>query len=315
MGGPHRHAAQFFLQNPGILPLETFRSRIAHIRKALMPVQTPQKQLLSVEIKAVFLKFCRPEAHLHLLHIQKLADFQQGYPAGIENGMLRVPGFDHGAVNGNHTGGRKGFAQQLPLPLQQFHQHNTAGGVMDSRSDLQRRQIRGCNVQIFDIAFFFDIQPDFPVQSAISQIVNDKPERRNIRSFPGIQFHCQKIFSSQNSRFRKIHPEAGISAPVSLQRNAVEKHRRNVGRTIELQENMFFLQFSAQLQSSPIAADCLITVVIRIVLQTLLNRMGQPDRISLSLPGFKALYPLRNKLPVVAQTPHYGTSCLLFLSL
>ena len=38
VGSADRHAAQFFLQNTGILPLEAFRGRIAHIRPALMPV-------------------------------------------------------------------------------------------------------------------------------------------------------------------------------------------------------------------------------------------------------------------------------------
>ena len=74
MGGTYRHAIQFFLQDPGSLPLKTLRRRIAHVRKTLMPVQSPQEGLLAIEIEAVFFEFRCPEAHFHFLDIQHLAD-------------------------------------------------------------------------------------------------------------------------------------------------------------------------------------------------------------------------------------------------
>ena len=57
VGGAHRHTAQFFFQNAGVLPLQAFRSGVADVGVALMAVETPKEGFLTVEVKAVFLKF------------------------------------------------------------------------------------------------------------------------------------------------------------------------------------------------------------------------------------------------------------------
>ena len=128
-----------------------------------MTVQSPEEGFLSVEVETVFFEFCGTETHFHFLHIQHLADFQQGYPAGIENRMLRVPGLHHRTVDVDNAGCGKSFAHQLPLPFHQLHQHDTAGGIVKGGFDLQGRQIRRGDIQVFNVAFFPHIQPHFPI--------------------------------------------------------------------------------------------------------------------------------------------------------
>ena len=73
VAGAHSGAVQLLLQNAGILPLQTFRCGVADVRVALMSVQSPQKGLFAVEIKAVCFKFCRAEAKGHLLAVDGLS--------------------------------------------------------------------------------------------------------------------------------------------------------------------------------------------------------------------------------------------------
>ena len=48
VGGADRGAAQFFFQDPGILPLEALRCGISHIGPALVPVQAPEEGFLTI---------------------------------------------------------------------------------------------------------------------------------------------------------------------------------------------------------------------------------------------------------------------------
>ena len=137
VGGTHRHAGKLLLQDPRVLPLEPLRNGVAHIRPALVPVQATQESLLSVQVEAVGLEFGGTEAHLDLLGIHHPADFQQGHPAGVEDGMLRVPLLDAGAADGDHAPGGKRFLHQHPLALLQLHQKDAALGILQSGLDFQ----------------------------------------------------------------------------------------------------------------------------------------------------------------------------------
>lgn len=53
VGSAHRHAGKLLLQNPRVLPLEPLRNGVAHIRPALVPVQSPQESFLPVQVEAV----------------------------------------------------------------------------------------------------------------------------------------------------------------------------------------------------------------------------------------------------------------------
>ena len=137
VGGAHGVAGQLPLQNPGILPLEAFRSGVAHVGPALVSVQPPQEGAPAVQVKAVGLEFHHPEAHLLLPHVHDLADFQQGHPAGIEHRVLRIPRPDSGALDGDDAVGGEGLAHQTPFAPQQLHQQQTALGVVELGTDFQ----------------------------------------------------------------------------------------------------------------------------------------------------------------------------------
>ena len=85
-----------------------------------------------------------------------------------------------------------------------------------------------------------------------------------------------------------------------------------MGSTVKLQKKMFSLQIPVQLQFSAIAADHLIIMMIRIVLETFMYRMGQTDSTSLSCTGLKPGKPIGCKFPVIAKTPHCDSSTSAF---
>ena len=217
VGSAHRHAGKLLPQNPRVLPLEPLRNGVAHIRPALVPVQSPQESFLPVQVEAVRLEFGGTEAHLDLPRIHHPADFQQGHPAGVENGMLRVPALDAGATDGDHAPGGECLLHQHPLALLQLHQKNAPFGFLQSGLDFQGGQVRGRYVQIFNIALFPDVQPGLPVKPAVGQIVDDKSEGRHRAVLRGVQLHRQPVFSAQNRRVGDVHPEGGIAAPVGCQ--------------------------------------------------------------------------------------------------
>ena len=226
--------------------------------------------------------------------------------------MLQVPGLDHGAVDGDNTGGRKGLAHQLPFPLQQLHQHDAAGGIVEGGSDLQGGNLRGGDIQVFDIAFFSYIQPNLPVQSAVGQIVHDKTKGRHVTIFCGVQLHSQQVLPAGNGCTGDLHPEAGIAAAVGRQLLTVQVNNSNVGSAVKLQEYVLSRQFFAQLQLPPVAADHLIGIMIRVVLRAVLHIMGQPDSSPLPFSLRKAVEPVGDEFPVVAKTQHSKASLFLF---
>ena len=217
VGSAYRHAGKLLLQNPRVLPLEPLRNGVAHIRPALVPVQSPQESFLPVQVEAVRLEFGGTEAHLDLPRIHHPADFQQGHPAGVENGMLRVPALDAGTADGDHAPGGECLLHQHPLALLQLHQKDAAFGILQSGLDFQGGQVRDRYVQIFNIALFPDVQPDLPVKPAVGQIVDDKSEGRHLAVLRGVQLHRQPVFAVQNRRVGDVHPEGGIAAPVGCQ--------------------------------------------------------------------------------------------------
>ena len=82
-----------------------------------MAVQTPEEGFFSIEVEVVTPEFSSAEAHLVFFYIQNPADLQQRHPAGIEDGMLQIPGLDPGALDGNNAPGGKGLADELPFSL------------------------------------------------------------------------------------------------------------------------------------------------------------------------------------------------------
>ena len=87
-------------------------------------------------------------------HIHDLADLQQSYTAGVQNGMLRIPGLDIGTVDGDDAAGLEGLLYKQTLALQQFHQHQAVFGVVEGGLDLQGVQIGGGDVEVFNEALF-----------------------------------------------------------------------------------------------------------------------------------------------------------------
>ena len=71
--GAHGGAVQLLLQNAYILPLQAFRCGIADVRVALVSVQTPQKGLFAVEVKAIRPELCRAETKDHSFAVDGLS--------------------------------------------------------------------------------------------------------------------------------------------------------------------------------------------------------------------------------------------------
>ena len=311
VGGAHGVAAQLLLQNPGILPLQGGRGGVAHVGVALVPVQTPQESLFAVEIEPVCTELGGAEAHLCFLHVHDLADFQQGHPAVVENGPLRVPGLDHGTGDGHGAPGLKGLLHQQPLPLGKLHQQDAPLPMAQGGTDFQGFHIRGGDVQILNVGFFLHIQPNLPVQAAVGQVVHRKAEGGNLGILPGVQLHRQQIFPAQVGFPGDFHPEAGIAAAVLGQRLAVEEHRGDMPRPVKLQKQPLPRQLLPQFQPAPIAADHLVSGRIGIMQRQLLSRMRQPHRLPGPHPQSEFLRPLGNKFPTIAQTQH--PNALLFV--
>ena len=119
--------------------------------------------------------------------------------------MIRFPGFDPGAGNGDDAFGGKGFSQQLPLTLDQFHQHQTVFRIDQGGPDLQGGQIRRGDIQVLDVALFPDIQPDLPVQTAVGQIVDDETEGRDLAmAQERIKIEALRAMVDEEVSFRKL---------------------------------------------------------------------------------------------------------------
>ena len=83
---------QLLLQNAGILPLQAFRCGVADVRVALVSVQTPQKGLFAVEVKAIRPELRRAETKRHLFAVDGLSGCVQKLCNGMmQNRVLCVP--------------------------------------------------------------------------------------------------------------------------------------------------------------------------------------------------------------------------------
>ena len=300
VGGAHGVAGQLPFQNSGILPLKALRGGVAHIGPALVPVQSPQKGALAVEVKAVGLEFHHPEAYLLLPHVHDLADFQKGHPAGVEHRVAGIPGPDTGALDGDHAIGGEGLAYDAPLTPQQLHQQQTAIGVVELGANFQGGEGRRGDEQVFDVAFFPDVQPDLPVQAAVGQVVDDVAEGRNFRIFGGVQTDGQQVVLPQPDGLGDLHPEAGVAAPVFHQLPTVEEDGGDVGRTVKLEEQVLSRQLRPQAQDFPVAAEALVDLGIGIVKGNFLHGVGQAHGDTLPIAQGKAVKPFRRKFPIVA---------------
>ena len=105
MRGTHRIQLQFVFQNICIPFLHGFRHRISHIRIALVPVQSPYFQLLSIQIKAIpaEMRFPEPDPRFH--RIQALPIPVQLRTQCIQERMLHIP----------HVDLLKGVLQHIPI--------------------------------------------------------------------------------------------------------------------------------------------------------------------------------------------------------
>ncbi len=92
VAGAHGGAVQLLLQNAGILPLQALRCGVADVRVALVSVQTPQKGLFSVEVKAISPELCGAEAKRHLFAVDGLSGCVQKLCHGMmQNRVLGIP--------------------------------------------------------------------------------------------------------------------------------------------------------------------------------------------------------------------------------
>ena len=150
VAGAHGGAVQLLLQNAGILPLQAFRCGVTDVRVALVSVQTPQKGLFAVEVKAIRPEFRRAEAKRHLFAIDGLSGCIQKLCRGmmqnrvlgiprlcVRDGKLHLPGFcrlcgllgQQGAVCGlQPDADRHGCGCKLCAPL---HHSLLQGGRVD----------------------------------------------------------------------------------------------------------------------------------------------------------------------------------------
>ena len=233
--GPGDDTAQLLLQNPGILPLELFRNCVAHIRIALMSVQAPEEYLFSVEPEFIGEPFDGPEAEFDLLPVQHKAILFQFHHQCMPVRVVDAP-FPHSGHRHFHDVIIGSLVQKnIALFIQHFHQEGAAFCLL--RGDFQTDGFRGgCgDVKIGNIAFFPDIQPDLPVQSAIGQIVNDKAKRRHRRIFCGIQLHRQQVFAGADC-FGDFHPECRVAAAVGGHFPAIDINCGNMCRAVKLQK-------------------------------------------------------------------------------
>ena len=105
MRGTHRIQLQFVFQNIRIPFLHGFRHRIPHIRIALVPVQSPQFQLPSIQIKAVPAKnhFSEPDPRFHRIQARTVP--VQLRAQCVQERMLHIP----------HIDLLKGMLQHIPI--------------------------------------------------------------------------------------------------------------------------------------------------------------------------------------------------------
>ena len=105
MRGTHRIQLQFVFQNICIPFLHGFRHRISHIRIALVPVQSPQFQLPSIQIKTVPAKMRFPEPDPRFHRIQARTVPVQLRTQCVQERMLHIP----------HIDLLKGMLQHIPI--------------------------------------------------------------------------------------------------------------------------------------------------------------------------------------------------------
>ena len=183
-----------------------------------------------------------------------------------------------------------------------------AVGIVEGGADFPGGQGGGGNEDIFNIAFLPDIQPDFPVQPAVGQVINDMAEGGNLWVFRGIQPDSQQVIPAKSRRLGDLHPEAGIAAAVLRQFLPVYVNCGDMGRAVKLQENVLPCQLLPQIQFSPIAADALIGHVVGVVQRQLRRRVGQADSRPRPFSQSKPVKPFRRKFPFIAKTEHFFTS-------
>ena len=90
----HGVAAQFVFQDVGVKPLRSRRGRVSEIRPALMPVQSAQPHLLTVEVKSVGAEFRRPETDAHRLRVHRAAAVRQAEFQPVQLRRLAAPAAD-----------------------------------------------------------------------------------------------------------------------------------------------------------------------------------------------------------------------------
>ena len=306
MGSAHNHAAQFLLQNAGIFSLQAFRCGIAHVRPALMAVQTPQKYRLAVEEKSILFELRCAEAKLHLLHIKSLSIADHAHAADMAIGIITIPAARTGHLqiqNGIH---RFLFQKRLTLLCKNFNNKLTVLPVFRGDFQMDGFCCGGAHIQIGNQTLISHIQPHFPIQSAIGQIVDHKSEGRYGRVFSGVQLHRNQIFTALHA-VCDFHAKCRIAASVRGQFPAVDIDCGNMRRTVKLQKQPLAQHLLRHFQRFAISANHLIAVVVSIVQRQFLHRMGQAHSFSRTCTAGKILVPVSDKFPSIAKADHRNT--------
>ncbi len=188
MAGAHRIAAQLIFQDIRIQSLPSGRRRIAHIGPALVPVQSPYFHPLPIQPASVRLHLDFPEAKADLLCVHDIAEFQKLQVKRVEPWMLRVPEARTGHMDVEMV--LEALLLQSGEDLAVLPQHPgpelAVPGSLRLQLHLQMLSVIGHNKDIPEMDFFFHLQVDRAVHTAVGQIVHYIAEGRDIQGFPAV---------------------------------------------------------------------------------------------------------------------------------
>ena len=305
VAGAHRVALELVLENLGVVALDRGGHGIAHVGVALVPVQAPDFQLLSVEVEAVLLKPGGAEAEAHLLHVQHIAGgVLQGRLQGVEGGAVGRPG-----LGSRH---RTGEAVNLRLRLGSAGKDRPAVAVQDGQAHrvrqgavLQRQvhqgpvQLRGADKHVGQEGGLLHLQVRLPVEAAEGHVVDDVAEGGLVQALPGVQPDGHPVLLPVLHQAGQLHGKGGVAAVVAGRLLAVDKHGGLVGRALKGEEEPLALPRLRYVKAAAVAAHHLVVVLVGVVEGEHLAGVGQPHRSALPPAVEKRLVKCLGKRPVV----------------
>ena len=91
----------------------------------------------------------------------------------------------------------------------------------------------GCgDINILNVALLPHIQPNFPVQSAVGQIVDDEAEGRDLPVFGAVELHRDAVVLSRTDESGDLDAEGGVAAAVGGGENAVDVDGGDMRRAV-----------------------------------------------------------------------------------